>query len=457
MSTIKISQGIAIRQTLSPNMIQSFNILQMNAQELSDYVSALALENPMVELDQRATSDPDELRVRKLEWLANLDEQNRAFYKYDRDDAENTGLMENVRSHRAETLADLLRLQLLSGHYRPREMEVFDYIIASLDDHGFFTLPASHLAKAFDMTVEDAQSYLKVMRGLEPAGVCTSGPVECLLTQIAKKEDPDWDVERDVVSRFMQKLAKNKLPAIAQELGLPLERVTKALKRIRELNPYPAQGFDTEEAMHYVTPDLTIVKFADRFEILLNEYSYPQIRINKYYLKLLRSDCDEETKSYLSGKLKQIEETREHIARRGSTLLALGQFLLSRQEDFFLKGESSLRPLLMKEAAASIGVHESTISRAVHDKYLQCTWGLYPLNYFFSTGVAAKDEETLSVRTVKASLRSLIDEEDRRHPRSDQKLCDLLQAQGIVVSRRTVAKYREEMGIGSTRERKVWA
>ena len=188
----------------------------------------------------------------------------------------------------------------------------------------------------------------------------------------------------------------------------------------------------------------------------LGQYSYPEIRINKYYLKLLRSDCDKETKAYLNSKLKQIEETKEHIARRGSTLMALAEFLLEHQQDFFLHGESRLAPLKMKEAAASIGVHESTISRAVRDKYLQCPWGLFPLSYFFSAGVGSEDKEQTSARRIKAEIRVLVDQEDTAKPLSDQKICDLLQEKGIAVSRRTVAKYREEMGIGSTRERKTW-
>ena len=205
-----------------------------------------------------------------------------------------------------------------------------------------------------------------------------------------------------------------------------------------------------------MTPDITIVKFEDHFEILLNEFAYPKIRVNKYYLKLLRSDCDRETKKYLSEKLKQIEETQGHIERRGNTLMELAKFLLERQRDFFEHGEQGIRPLKMKDAAAAMDVHESTISRAVRDKYLQCPWGLYPLSYFFSAGLAGEDEEEVSARRIKLEIRKLIDEEDTKRPRSDQKLCDLLQEKGIAVSRRTVAKYREEMGIGSTRERKTW-
>lgn len=456
MGVLNISQNLKIKQMLSQKMIQSVGLLQMNSQELSEYISELSLENPMVELESEAPADEQEMRLRKLEWLAGLDEQNRAYYNYDREDSENTGFMENISGHRTETLSDVLRLQLLSGHYSPQEMKIFDYLIDSVDSKGYLTLPAEQVAETFHISVKDAESYFGILRELEPDGVCAAGPRECLLKQIDKKGGEDWDVERALISECMDLIARNKLPAAAAKLGQPLERVTTALERIRELNPIPAQGFDTETALHYVTPDITIVKFEDHFEILLNEYAYPKIRVNKYYLKLLRSGCDEETKKYLTEKLRQIEETQGHIERRGSTLMELAKFLLERQRDFFEHGEQGIRPLKMKEAAAAMNVHESTVSRAVRDKYLQCPWGLYPLSYFFSAGIAGEDEEEVSARKIRLEIRKLIDGEDKKKPRSDQKLCDLLQEQGIAVSRRTVAKYREEMGIGSTRERKTW-
>ena len=461
MSALNISQNLKIKQTLSQKMIQSVGLLQMNSQELSEYISELSLENPMVELESEAPADEQEMRIRKLEWLAGLDEQNRAYYNYDREDSENTGFMENISGRRTETLSDVLRLQLLSGHYSPKEMKIFDYMIASVDSKGYLSMPVEHIAETFHISLEDAESYFEILRDLEPDGVCAAGPRECLLKQIDKRQackngDEDWDVERALISECMDLIARNRLPAAAEKLGQPLERIIEALERIRELNPIPAQGFDTESALHYVTPDITIVKFEDHFEILLNEFAYPKIRVNKYYLKLLRSDCDRETKKYLSDKLKQIEETQGHIERRGNTLMELAKFLLERQRDFFEHGEQGIRPLKMKDAAAAMDVHESTISRAVRDKYLQCPWGLYPLSYFFSAGLAGEDEEEVSARRIKLEIRKLIDEEDTKRPRSDQKLCDLLQEKGIAVSRRTVAKYREEMGIGSTRERKTW-
>lgn len=171
----------------------------------------------------------------------------------------------------------------------------------------------------------------------------------------------------------------------------------------------------------------------------------------------MRSDCDKEVKDYLNDKFRQLEQTQSFIQRRSSTLLELAKCLLNRQRDFFLYGESAIRPLRMKDAAEEMGVHESTVSRAVRDKYLQCSFGLYPLSYFFSAALSQGDEaEQIATRTIKAALRKLIEEEDSRKPRSDQKFCDMLQEQGIPISRRTVAKYREEMGIGSTRERKSY-
>lgn len=457
MTSMQITQGPQLRQKLSQSMIQSVEILQMNARELSDLIEEMSLDNPMLDTVQKAPADENELRLRKLEWLSGLDEQNRAYYRYDREDMEDTGFLENVSGHRTETLADLLRLQLMSGHYTPKQMSVFEYIIASLDERGFFVQSPSQLAEELRIPETDAEQCLDIMRDLEPDGICAAGPKESLLKQIDKREDAaDWDVERAIVTDCLELIAGNKLPAAAKALGQPLIRIKEAVSRIRMLNPIPARGFDTGEALHYVTVDITIVKFEDHFEILVNEYGYPQIRVNPYYLKLLRGDCDKETKEYLSEKLRQIEQVQEHITRRNSTLMELAKYLLDKQEPFFRYGEREIRPLRMKDAAEVIGVHESTISRAVRDKYLQCPWGIYPLNFFFSAGVSNEDNEQISNRKIKTAIRELVEEEDKKNPVSDQRLCDLLKNQGISVSRRTVAKYREDLGIGSTRERKEW-
>ena len=469
---IRVEQNQKQMQILSQQMIQSVEILQMNSQELDEHIREMALENPLVDIHQEEPENKNDERLRKLEWLAGLDEQNRTFYRYDREDARDTGFLENVSGRRAESLADVLHLQLLGGHYPPAEMEILDYIIHSLDEKGFFTLPLSHLSDRFGISGEEAQSYLSVIKDLEPYGVGASGPREALLIQIRHKmeeeeaaedkdglqdDDESWETEEAIIADYFEMLGRNKLPAIAEAIGVPLDRVILALERIRMLSPYPAQGFDTGEALRYITPDITIVKFEDRFEILLNNYSYPEIHVNPYYLKLMRTSTDKEVKDYLNDKFRQIEQTQAYISRRNSTLLELAQCILDVQRDFFIHGEKEIRPFRMKDAAERLGVHESTISRAVRDKYLQCPWGLYPLSYFFSSSVSQDGiKEQIATRKIKCVLKKLIEEEDTRRPLSDQKLCELLQEKGLPISRRTVAKYREEMGIGSTRERKTF-
>lgn len=479
------------RQILSHNMIQSVEILQMNSQELDGYIKELALENPLVELSENRPESKEEDRLKKLEWLSRLDEQNRTYYKYDREDSENTGFLDNVGGRRAESLAEVLHLQLLGKGYSDEEMEAFDFIAQSLDERGFYTAPVSELAEHFHIEEKQAQGYLEIMRGLEPTGVCAASLQECLLTQLEKAfAEEDCVIEKEIVQNCLTQLGKNQLPAIADRLDVSLERVVEARDRIRELNPIPAQGFDTGDVFHYVTPDITIVRFEGQFEILLNDYSYPTIHVNKYYLSLLKTEKDKEVHKYLDEKFKQLEQAQSFISKRGSTLLRLARCILDAQREFFLYGPEELRPYRMKDAAERMEVHESTVSRAVKDKYLQCSWGVFPLSYFFSgaigggspvgrkrrspaeggtdgaaesgagssgSGIAAAEQSAgVAVTRVKGEIRRLIENENKKKPYSDQKLTDLLTGQGFDISRRTVAKYREEMGIGNGRERKQY-
>lgn len=469
------------RQVLSHTMIQSVEVLQMSTQELSDYVKEMALENPLVEFKDSQPRDKEEDRLRKLEWLAGLDEQNRTYYKYDREDSENTGFLENVGGYRAESLADALHMQLLGKGYSNEEMEIFDYIARSLDEKGYYTEPDAELAKHFHIEEKQAHKYLEIMRGLEPAGICAASLQDCLLRQLDRASaEEDYAVEEEIIRDHLTQLAKNQLPAMAEELGVPLERVVEAGTRIRELNPIPSQGFDTGDLFHYVVPDITVIRFADHFEILLNDYNYPSIHVNKYYLSLMKTEKDQELHRYLNEKLKQVENVQDFIHKRGSTLMQLAQCIVDAQHDFFLHGPEELRPYRMKDAAERMEVHESTVSRAVRGKYLQCTWGVFPLSFFFSgavrgSGTVRNDNESteqgavaaadqnadyeqteVSVTKVKSEIRRLIEQEDKKKPYSDQKLTDLLEEMGYDISRRTVAKYREQMGLGNGRERKQY-
>lgn len=444
------------KQILSQKMIQSVSILQMSAQELTEYIKEVALENPVVDFEENEPQESKENieRLKKLEWLAGLDEQNRSYYQYDRDDAENDFGVNNVSARASESLEDILHLQLLGGDYTPEEQEIFDYVINCLDSNGYFTVPASELAMVFGVSSEKAEHCLAILRNLEPAGVCASSMQDCLMRQLEKRKDCG-EVDRAIVSEYMELLAKNQLHIIAKNLKVPIQAVIEAAARIKELNPRPAQGFDNGEMLRYVVPDITIVKFQGHLEILLNNYSCPVFHVNKDYLNMLKSDCDREVKDYLFHKVKQAEEIQENISRRGSTLMALAKCIVEVQNEFFLTGKKSLKPFRLTDAAERIGCHESTVSRALKDKYLQCCWGIYPLSYFFPKGLGLPEEE-VAVMQVKQKIVKIIEGENKEKPYSDMKIAEILMEQGTELSRRTVAKYREEMNIANCRGRKVF-
>ncbi|MCI8291981.1 MAG: RNA polymerase factor sigma-54 [Hespellia sp.] len=444
------------KQVLSQKMIQSVNILQMSSQELTDYMKQEVLENPVVDLEIKEPMDKEEDRIKKLEWLASLDEQNRSYYRYDKEDIEDNNGMNNLGNRTTESLADVLRAQLLGKGYSDLEMEIFDYIAQCLDSRGYYTAPLSEITGQFQVSEEKAGECLEIMRNLEPAGVCAGSLRDCLLKQLEGQEDSE--LEQEIVSNYMEVLGKNQLHIIAKKLKLPLTSVVEAVSHIRELNPRPAQGFDNGELLRYIVPDVTVVKFKDRFEILLNDYSCPVLHVNQEYLKMMKSDCDQDVKDYLIQKVKRAEGIQQCIHRRSSTLLSLTKCIIDAQKAFFLTGEKALKPFRLQEAAEIMGVHESTVSRAIKGKYLQCCWGIYALSYFFPKGVSQpEDEDSVAVLQIKQKIEQIIESEDKGKPYSDQRIAEFLKEQEIDISRRTVAKYRESMHIANCRGRKIFA
>ena len=231
---------------------------------------------------------------------------------------------------------------------------------------------------------------------------------------------------------------------------------------IRTLNPRPGGGFAARENLVYINPDLFVVNFPDHFELLTNDYFFPDLNISGYYCRMLKSTEDNEVKDYLMGKVRQAKWVVHSIEQRRSTLLRCAECILELQEEFFRRGPGHLKPMCLADIAQKVGVHESTVSRTVRDKYLQCASGVYPLSYFFSRSLGAPaarpgtEENASSPDFAKALLKKLIGGEDKHKPLSDQKLCERMAREGCELSRRTVAKYRDELGIPSTTGRKQY-
>lgn len=442
-------------QVLSQKMIQSMEILQMSCQELNEYIKEVALENPVVDIEEgyEVTDKASDL-VKKLEWLDSIDERHRIYYRQEYgEDSEDKRLMdysENI----GEELSEYLLHQLLTVELTDLEYDVIQYMVYSLDSKGYIEEELSDIARRFDTTIAFVEKQLKLLQSLDPAGVCARNLGECLLLQLNREHEKD-SIACTVVSEYLEFLGKNQLHVIAKKMKLPLEDIIKACEHIKELNPKPGSGFDTRGYLKYITPDVTVVRLSNYYEILLNEYTYPKIGINHFYKQVLEKETSKETQSYIVDKIRQAEWIQNCIGQRNSTLMRVSKTIVDYQNAFFEFGTGHLKPLRLQDVARMLEIHESTVSRAIRDKYLQCSWGIFPMKYFFSKSISAERSGVkITTEQVKNTLIAVIEEEDKKKPLSDRAITERLVERGVKISRRTVAKYREELGIKDASGRK---
>ena len=435
------------RQLLSQKMIQSLEILQMNTQELEQFLKDKALENPMLDLEEvYKTKDENSKLLKKLEWLEKTDEQNRVYYGQDHTDYEPVNFQ-----NQTEDFGSYLLSQLIEEFKTQREQEIYEILVYSLDERGYLKEIPDILIQTYGLTKKEINCYINKLKECEPAGVGAKDLEECLHLQLQRKHMLNG-LEEKILHNYLTYVAKNQLKELSKLLNLPLDQVVQAVKNIKNLNPKPAQGFSSREHLKYLYPDITIVKFKDYFEILLDGDSHFTANINSYYVEMMNQENTDEVNNYLNEKYRQAKWILQCISSRRGTLLNITKALTQRQQDFFEKGPGYLRPLKLSDVAKELGSHESTVSRGMRDKYMQCSWGIYPMSYFFSRGILS--EETPD--KIKSCIRKWIKNEDKKKPFSDQKIADLFKQQGIPISRRTVAKYRTQMGIRDAAGRKEY-
>ena len=446
-------------QTLSPQMMQSMEILQMGSQELLEYIEEAVQENPVLEPEENYDKQ-DEFSIlrRKLEWLESTDPQNRYYHQQDTEEEDSPLKNYGTVEDEDENLYYYVLSQLRVLELDPQVMEAGVFLVESLNQNGWLDEPLEDLAADCGQPLTVMERALSAIQSLEPAGVGARNLAECLKLQLVRRTPVDQLAVR-IVEDYLDALSKSRYGLIARELKVSTEEVRASCDRIRALNPRPGTGFAARENLTYINPDIIVVSFPDHFELLSNDYYFPTLHISGYYSRLMKESDDAQVKDYLTDKMRQAKWMVKAIEQRRSTLMACAECILERQEAFFRKGPGHLVPLSLADVAGRIGVHESTVSRAVKDKYIQCSMGVYPLSYFFSRSLgthSAGGEETASPDAAKALLKKLIAGEDRKKPLSDQKLCQLMTEQGCPLSRRTVAKYRDELHIPSTAGRKQY-
>ena len=460
---MELSMSMKQTQTLSPQMMQSMEILQMGSQELLEYIQDQVQENPVLEMEEKyGKGDDTAVLQRKLEWLESTDAQNRYYHQQDTEDDEKDPISNyGTVDEREENLYLYVLSQLEVMDLEPELLPVGRFLVESLNQNGWLDESVEDLAEELGKPVEEVEKALAAVQSLEPAGVGARNLSECLVLQLQRRHE-DSELAIRIARDYLDPLSKSRYGLIAKSLGVCQEEVRAACDLIRTLNPRPGGGFAARENLVYINPDLFVVNFPDHFELLTNDYFFPDLNISGYYCRMLKSTEDNEVKDYLMGKVRQAKWVVHSIEQRRSTLLRCAECILELQEEFFRRGPGHLKPMCLADIAQKVGVHESTVSRTVRDKYLQCASGVYPLSYFFSRSLGAPaarpgtEENTSSPDFAKALLKKLIGGEDKHKPLSDQKLCERMAREGCELSRRTVAKYRDELGIPSTTGRKQY-
>lgn len=445
MNLVSLKTELRQELKLTPQLLQSMEVLQMNSQELLDYLNKLSEENPTLEL-----SDAPDLRAsfaelrQKASWL---DAGNfGSSFAHEEEPAMEPGALDRELDSLSAFLCDQLERKRLPKPI----LALTKYLAEMVDEDGY--LAQEDLDGLAEMKIPQAMvdQALDLIQSLEPAGVGARDLSECLVLQLSRQKNA-VPYAMDIAARFLTELSRRHYGPISKALGITVTEIQAAEKAIAALDPHPGQAFQPAEPTVYARPDVFIVELEGELRVLLNEYYLPRISVNSYYSDMAKASDDPEARTYLKEKLRQTRWLLDSLERRGGTLRRCAQAILDTQRAFFEGATTELAPMSLSFLADMLELHPSTISRAVRDKYLQCRQGTYPLRYFFSRSVG---RQGMSRQAVKQRLLLHLKDEDPAYPLSDQTLCRLLEEEGIPLARRTVAKYRMELGIGSSTARR---
>jgi RNA polymerase sigma-54 factor len=488
---LRLAQKQTLKLVMTPRLQQALRLLQMPSLELSQHIEQELLANPLLELDEEEAAEvpapeaqdsaPAETPEAPAEEApANADDFDWSDFIGDgfeygegfRNEREETEFFEKTPVGRA-TLLDNLTEQLHMLELDDETRRIGEYLIGCLDDHGFLSVPLEEVADQLGAPREAVETALRKIQELDPPGIGARDMPECLLIQLkalGREDSLAAAVVRDHFEAFKQK----QFQEIARALKVTPVDVQEAGREIASLNPRPGAQIALEDAP-YVVPDLVVEKLDGVYVVSLAEGSVPRLRVSRQYREILgkqppstngeasappseaaeraRAARTEEVR-FVQDKLKSANWLIQTIEQRRRTMIKVMECIVESQRDFFERGPEALRPLTLQDVAEKIGMHESTVSRVTTNKYVQIPRGVVPLKYFFSSGLDTESGDSVSSKMAMERIRLMIEKEDRRKPLSDQKIAELLRKEGLIVARRTVAKYREKLGILSARYRK---
>jgi len=478
---VRLVQRQELALKMAPQIIQSIEILQLPMLDLRDRVDQELADNPVLEISQEKAdgSSGDETSGDEASGDETAGEETledvieTAFDEEDRWRSQLKGgrsrsALKELSDKKREAMENALAVTVTLEEHLLNQVRltecgenirlIAEHIISNLDEGGYLQHSLEDVlasVKRDDLTMEEAREALALVQRLDPPGVGARTLVECLLLQFTDKVS-DYDFKRSMIEHHLEDIGKNRLPKIVKETGRSIEDVKDVIEFIAHLDPAPGRVFSTRP-VPYVIPDVIVENIDGRYEVRLEESEIPPLYISRAYRDLIQQGAtDAKTRAYLRKKIQAARWLIESIEQRRSTVYRVATSIVAAQEAFFEDGPLALAPLKMQDIATKVGVHVSTVGRAIKDKYMQCPVGVFPMKYFFTGGTKSDDGQDQSYKSIKVMIQRMIDDEEKTKPQSDKEIADGLAAKGITIKRRTVAKYREAMGIPSSRERRQY-
>ncbi len=470
----KLQTKLAQKLILTPALQQAIKLLPMSTLELADLLTQEVVENPLLEEvpteELQATETPVEEKVEDKTAADKTDTWEDADYDYFfgeyLDDGYRPRMQQEVRElppientlSTSSSLTDHLEWQLsLQQTDVDAIREVGEAIIGNLDDDGYLVASVDEIAAMGPWPIEDVEKALRLVQSFDPIGVAARDLQECLMLQL-RHLHLDGTPAETIVAEHLRLLHNHQMPELAKKLGLSIEDVKHHVEIIQHLDPKPGSRFNPQPSQ-YVIPDVYIIKVEDQYVAVLNEDGLPQLRISPTYRRLLdksaSSENSAETRAYVKDKFRSALWLIKSVEQRQKTIHKVATSIINFQRDFLDHGIEHLRPLVLRDVANDIGMHESTVSRVVTNKYMHTPQGVFEMKYFFHSGISSSYGEAVSSVTIKNRIRKIIEGEDPRKPLSDSKIVSILQREGLILARRTIAKYREELKIPTSNQRKV--
>ncbi|MGE5422485.1 MAG: RNA polymerase factor sigma-54 [Ignavibacteriales bacterium] len=449
---------------MTPELRQAIAILQMSSLELSEYLEQELQENPVLEIREEAEpqeATDSEVKDSEADQAAEVDWSE---YFLDRSDlgyAQKTDPNEQERNYEnyltlAPTLHEHLQFQMHISINNEADQRIGQFLIGSIDENGYLRIDTAEVAQTLEVPESQVLSVLRIIQTFEPYGVGARDLSECLMIQLNQSGQITPEIEQIVLS-YLEDLGRGRMAKIASALGMNVLEVQRIADLIKSLDPKPGRQYASGEEVRYLVPDITVEKINGEYVVMVNDGNSPRLVISQMYQEVLRQPdaFGQDAKKYLEDRMNSAVWLIKSIEHRRLTLYKTAKCIVEIQHEFLDNGVMYLKPLNLKQVADVVGVHESTISRATANKYIQTPQGVFEMKYFFCGGVSSTDgDEMVSSRSIKRILKELIMEEDTSSPWSDQHISEIMQSRGINISRRTVAKYRTELGIEATNKRK---